>query len=295
MRCGTATGARTLASVVTMTGTTRGRLPAAVYWRRRLVLLAVVLLVVVGAVRLLGGGDDASAGAVSPDAGQRLAAQESPAATPDAQETTPPTAEELAAARARAEARAERKAQRRADRQAERAARAPLPEPEGTCADEDVVVAPVVDDAVAGRDVRVVLTLRTLAATACTWQMSPAHVTVKVTSGEDDIWSSRECPRQLERQEVVVRRDTTTSTSMTWNARRSQQGCPGNTLWAEPGYYHVDAASLGGEPHDVQFQLLDPAVIAAEEAAAAPEPEPAPRRGARQDRDATRKQDRAAG
>ena len=255
-----------------MSRTTRGRLPARVYWRRRLVLLAAVLLVVVGAVRLVGGDGPSAPEAVSQAAQQsdQQSDRESdgqPSAEPSAQQS--PSAEEVAAA-ARAERRAERQAERRARRAAERAANAPLPEPDGACADEDVVVAPVVDDAVAGRDVRIVLTLRTLASTACTWSMTPAHVTVKVTSGEDDIWSSRECPRQLESQEVVVRRDTTTSTSMTWNARRSQAGCPGNTLWAEPGYYHVDAASLGGEPHDVQFRLLDPAEIAAEEAAAAP-------------------------
>ena len=30
------------------------------------------------------------------------------------------------------------------------------------------------------------------------------------------------------------------------------------TDWAMPGWYHVEAAALGGEPSDVQFQLTAP-------------------------------------
>ena len=33
---------------------------------------------------------------------------------------------------------------------------------------------------------------------------------------------------------------------------------PTRTDWALPGFYHVEAAALGGEPTDVQFELVDP-------------------------------------
>ena len=43
-----------------------------------------------------------------------------------------------------------------------------------------------------------------------------------------------------------------------WNSRRSDEECSDRTAWALPGFYHVRAAALGGEPTDVQFELLAP-------------------------------------
>lgn len=253
-----------------MSSLTRGRLPARVYWRRRVVILVLVASVAVTLVRLLGGPNPDPGAPGLTAAAQHSRTQPSDAQRPEttASQAPAPTAAQLA----RQQARAERLAARRARLEARRAARAPLPEPEGRCADEDVVVTPVVDDAAAGREMQISLTLRTLTATACTWRLTPAHLTVTITSGEDDIWSSSECPRELVRRlaanSIVVRSETTATTSMTWDARRSEAGCPGNTRWAEPGYYRVDAAPLGGEPHDVQFRLLSPAEVVAPAAAA---------------------------
>ena len=44
-----------------------------------------------------------------------------------------------------------------------------------------------------------------------------------------------------------------------WNARRSDEECSDRTAWALPGFYHVRAGVLGGEPTDVQFELVAPA------------------------------------
>ena len=45
---------------------------------------------------------------------------------------------------------------------------------------------------------------------------------------------------------------------VTWSGRRSATGCPKGTKWADPGYYHATAATLGGQPTDVQFQVVKP-------------------------------------
>ena len=58
------------------------------------------------------------------------------------------------------------------------------------------------------------------------------------------------------------------TTSLVWDAKRSSEDCPGTTPYAAPGYYHVVASSLGGEPNDVQFELVDPRDILAEQAEA---------------------------
>jgi hypothetical protein len=46
---------------------------------------------------------------------------------------------------------------------------------------------------------------------------------------------------------------------VTWNSRRSDEECSDRTAWALPGFYHVRTGPLGGEPTDVQFELVAPA------------------------------------
>jgi len=95
---------------------------------------------------------------------------------------------------------------------------------------------------------------------ACTWRVSPDALTVAITSGKDAIWNTRECPRAIPRQDVVVRKAVTTNVGVVWKeAKRSDEGCATRTTtWALPGWYHVTAAALGGEPSDLQFELTAP-------------------------------------
>jgi len=50
---------------------------------------------------------------------------------------------------------------------------------------------------------------------------------------------------------------------VTWSAKRSDEECTKFTDWAMPGFYHVQAAALGGDATDVQFELTGgvPAVV----------------------------------
>ena len=121
-----------------------------------------------------------------------------------------------------------------------------------------MLITPTVPDPVAGRDVMIVLNLQTGVTEACTWQVSADTVTMKITSGPDDIWSSRECPKAIPTQDVVVRRAMATQVPVMWNSRRSDEYCSDRTAWALPGFYHVAAAALSGEPTDVQFELTAP-------------------------------------
>jgi hypothetical protein len=218
---------------------TRGPLPARVYWVRRAMVLGFAFLLVVGIARLLGDGSDGSSG---PD---DTAAQVAAATTPSGTDTSgPPTFSEPT---------------RRPGLHQSRT-RTPLAAPTGPCSGEDIAVTPEVTGAVAGRDVKVVLQLRTLSSPACTWQVSPRNLAVKITSGPDDIWSSRDCPRSIPARQVTVRTAATTKVAMIWKqAKRSDsEDCARFTDWAMPGWYHVSAAALGGEPSDVQFELTTP-------------------------------------
>ena len=223
-----------------MTSLTRGPLSPRVYWRRRVLLVALAVLLVFGLARLLDAGSDASS---APDAATPVAA------VPTSTVTVTPGA--TATTRQRGEGRPAKGKKKRSE--------PVLAAPTGSCADSDIAVTPTVPRAVAGRDVFLVLELRTIQAEACTWGVSPETLTLKITSGKDDIWASRQCPRAVPTRSVVVRSAVSTSIGVTWNAKRSDDECSRLTHWALPGYYHLAAAALAGEPADVQFELEAPA------------------------------------
>ena len=57
----------------------------------------------------------------------------------------------------------------------------------------------------------------------------------------------------------MVRAEKPERVAMRWSGRRSNDGCKlFSAPWAEQGYYHVIAATLGGEPTDQQFELINP-------------------------------------
>lgn len=226
-----------------MTALTRGPLPARVYWRRRLVLLLVVVGLVVGSARVLGPGSDAS-GEDRPQATQ-VAAD-----TGEASDAPSVTA---------ADTPSESRRQQPVERSREKRDRGPvLAEPEGVCADRDVAVTPTIRRAVGGGPVTFTLELRTITTPACTWHVSPATMTMKITSGDDDIWSSQDCPRAMPSKDVVVRNNVGTEVEVTWSGRRSDDECSRLTDWALPGWYYVNAAALAGEPSDLHFELEKP-------------------------------------
>jgi hypothetical protein len=207
-------------------------------------VLGTALLLVVGIARLLGGGSDASSDG---DVAAQVAAGGTPSTVVSSSlPVTPSDSTTYQPGR-----------HRPSGQQSSQAP--PLATPDGTCTNDDVAVTPKVDNAVGGRDVLVVLQLRTLSSEACTWRVSADSLAVTITSGPDDIWSTRDCPKAIPVRDVVVRRAVTTNVGVTWrNARRSDETCSLRTAWANPGWYHVTASALGGEPSDLQFELTTP-------------------------------------
>lgn len=234
----------------------RGPLPARVYWTRRLVLLGTVVLLVVGLTRLLGAGSDGADGADSAREAARPAAATT-RETPASSDATGPAAAERTPGPGRARQRADA-ATRGKGREAGQRRAAPPAVPQGRCEDSDVRVVPEVPQAVGGSPITVRLLLRTTEAEACWWHASPDSLTLRIRSGDDEIWTSRECPDALPQQSVVVRRAVDAVLSLQWSARRSDEECTDRTDWALPGWYHVEAAALAGEPADLQFQVTAP-------------------------------------
>jgi hypothetical protein len=134
-----------------------------------------------------------------------------------------------------------------------------------------VQVTPSVDGpAYAGHRVMLTLNLTTLQSPACTWEVSPSTVVLKLTSGQDRIWSTQDCRSAMPHEAVVVRKDQITKVHVLWSGQRSDAECSPSTDWAMPGSYHAVAAALGSDPLDVQFSLGYPP---AKTVTATPKPE----------------------
>jgi hypothetical protein len=222
-----------------MTGTTRRRLPARVYWVRRLMVLGIATLLVVGLARLLGGSSDASSG---PDHASRAADASSAAVPPSSAPTGTSTTTSTGTHPHR------------------HATPTPTPVamPSGPCAPGDIAITPSVPHPYAGRDIALVLDLSTLTTPACTWKVSGSSLALKITSGPDLIWTSVQCPRVIPTEDLVLRQSAPTRVRLTWDARRSEPGCPRLTDWARLGTYHLHVAALAGRPQDATFTLVTP-------------------------------------
>lgn len=231
----------------------KGPLPPRVYWMRRLLLLGVVFLLVFGIARVLGGGSDATS--ETPTAKQAAASvkdSETPAPT-ETDATTDATGETPTEPAGKKNGK---------KKKVEKTPEAPvLPTATSVCTNEDVVVTPTVAGAQGGGQVQFVLNFRTRTTPACTWQVSPDTVTLKITSGDDDIWASRECRKSIPTQDVTLYRDYDTSIPAIWSGRRSDAECSKVTEWVDAGWYHVLAATYAGEPVDVQFELGVPSPV----------------------------------
>lgn len=233
----------------------KGPLPPRVYWFRRAMVLSVVFLVVFGTARLLTGSSDGKSGddavaTVSAEAADTSSASAdaspSAGATPGATTSPSPSASP-------AKVKPTKKTP------------PPLPTPSGVCDNEEVVVSPVVPKNRTSVKVPITLVLRTEATEACTWEVSPRTVTVKIDSGPrdkpDEIWHSRHCPKVIPTKELTLYREHDTEVEMVWNGRRSDAECSDLTDWARAGWYHVNAAAYAGEPTSVQFQLTRPSPV----------------------------------
>ena len=226
----------------------RGPLPARVYWTRRLVVIGIPLVLVVVLARVLGGSSDAEddASGAATQVGASVETTPAPTAGPTS-EVAP------------GKGKKGRKGKKRDRAVQETAPPEPvLAEPSGPCEPSDIVATPAITSAPGGADIPITINLRTVVTEACTWQALPETMTVTITSGSDYIWSSRECPASIPAQDVVVRQAVDTPVVVTWSARRSDEGCTKWTDWARVGFYHVQAAALGGQGTDVQFELVAP-------------------------------------
>lgn len=237
-------GVAALSTVVAMPALTRGPLPPGTYWRRRLFVALSATGIVFVAATALGFVDDGSGEEpAARQAGASSTATPAPSSAPSA--TAEPTAQ---AGEQQQEKRGKKSARKRQK----------LAAPSGRCAPGDITVTPTTKSAVAGQPIEVTFDLQTRTNPACHWQVDSRRLAVRITDDGREIWSTRHCRDGIPAQEVVVRRAVPTEVSLTWDARRSDDGCPKATEWVLPGEYDVTAAALGGEPTQRSIRLYAP-------------------------------------
>jgi hypothetical protein len=245
-------------TVQDMPATTRGPLPPGVYWRRRLAVVSVALVVFLGVGKILDNSSDGSSDAKAEQAGATTVT--SPTATVSVTDATADTGKgKHGKGKGKGGKGGKGKATPTATPTPTPTPTPVLPDPTGPCTDDDVYITPSIAAPIGGSDVTITLNLQTRSSVACTWQLSPDTMRMNIVSGADQIWLSRQCPQAIPTQDVVVRLASVTQVPVVWNARRSDSDCSDRTAWALPGFYHVRTAVLGGEPTDVQFELVAPA------------------------------------
>jgi len=244
-----------------------GPLPARVYWVRRLLLLVVLFLVATLVWWVVERGDagaqPAASGDADPSGPSAPAVQTSTAATtpaaPDRRDPGEATQTRPTQPRASDHPGRHRPGRNRPGEQHEqrptKPERTPLARPTGPCDPTRVDVAITVDDTRAGRTTPATLKLTSTDTPACTLAITPDVLVARVSSGDDVLWSSSQCPDDLPARKVVVRHDPPSTYSFTWDGRRSGEDCRPVAGKPEPGGYWVEAAFVGGEPHKAFFDI----------------------------------------
>ena len=212
-----------------------GHLPASVYWFRRGLLLVALVVVLVLFGRLIGGGGDKpeNTAANGPQQGETPAAPADPTSTPSTDEQTPvktPTGKPT---------------QKPTDKPS--TPETPkTPEAPKDCAGRDVRVSvlPAVRSIKSGGSLNFAVQLSAVR-TECKAAIDPTLLSLTITSGADQIWSTTQCEQTVPRATFLVAKGKQSTSTVAWDGRRSGPGClPGQPL-AKPGTYVAKAVYDG--------------------------------------------------
>lgn len=183
--------------------------PPGVYWRRRVIVLVVLLLALVLLWWLVFGRSGGGGGA-------------SPSPTP----TPAPTSQSSSPT---------------ASPQPTSGSASPSPTKVEQCLDENIMVEASADQAIypVGSTPALTLTITNIGMTACKRDVGPQANTLKITSGDWQVWSSDDCNPSDEKDVVTLDRGEAFETQLVWDGYISQAGCPPDQPMAEAGEYSI--------------------------------------------------------
>ena len=97
--------------------------------------------------------------------------------------------------------------------------------------------------------------LRNATSAPCVLTVSQDNFELKIYSGTDRIWSSRDCRRSLDRISRRLAANRLVQWQMTWDGRRSRKDCERRPEIPRPGTYFTTAQLQGAEPVQVRMLL----------------------------------------
>jgi hypothetical protein len=89
---------------------------------------------------------------------------------------------------------------------------------------------------------------------ACVAQVTRENFELKIYSGSDRIWSTRDCTTAIKPITRKLGPEQAVEWSLRWNGRRSRMGCRSQSHIPRPGTYWATAQLAGAEP--VQLRML---------------------------------------
>ncbi|NEA34500.1 hypothetical protein [Streptomyces sp. SID13031] len=199
-----------------------GHLPASVYWFRRALVLVVLVALVFVLVRVVSGGGDPKNSAAT-DPGQN------PSSGPTVVPTPTPGAKSSG------------KTEGKTTKATETPKTSETPK-DVQCQGDDVTidVVPVSRTLAAGNSLNLVIQLSAVR-DECKAAIDPSELSLTVTSGKDQIWTTEHCEKVIPRATLVLAKGKQSTATVLWDGRRSRPGCLPGQLQAKPGTYVVKA------------------------------------------------------
>jgi hypothetical protein len=205
-----------------------GHLPASVYWFRRALVLVVLVALVVVLVRVLGGGGDPKNSAASgpeqdPSTAQTVVPTPTPTPTPGGETSesgkTTKTSEPT---------------------------KTPETPKDVKCTGGDVTVdvVPASRTLAAGNSMNLLVQLSAVR-DECKAAVDPTELSLTITSGTDQIWTTEHCEKVIPRATLVLAKGKQSTATILWDGRRSRPGCLPGQLQAKPGTYVAKAVYDG--------------------------------------------------
>ena len=106
----------------------------------------------------------------------------------------------------------------------------------------ELKVDPASTTVAAGSSLEVPITVTNEGKVQCLVDVGNSSMQMTVTSGDDTVWSTDQCPANPEEHQVLLAPGATEKDAITWSGTRSDEGCPKDAPAAEPGTYQVEVS-----------------------------------------------------
>lgn len=88
----------------------------------------------------------------------------------------------------------------------------------------------------------------------CRLQIAAKNYELKIYSGKDRIWSSKDCDTMIKSVDKIIKHKEAVTWTVAWNGKRSAIGCKNRPETPRPGTYFATSQLAGADP--VQLRMI---------------------------------------